>query len=69
MLSRKPAMSPEPLEREPREAASHLSFVAPPRGFYVRVGKPAMDRSVGAVMLVVASPIIAAVAVDRKSVV
>lgn len=63
MLSRKPAMSPEPIEQESREARSHLSFVAPPRGFYVRAGKPAMDRTVGAAALLLASPILAAVAI------
>lgn len=63
MLSRKPAMRPEPIEQESHEGLSHLSFVAPPRGFYVRVGKPVMDRTVGAAALLLASPILAAVAV------
>lgn len=46
----------------PRHEISHLAFVAPPRGFYVRVGKPAIDRAVGAIALIVATPVIGAVA-------
>ena len=41
----------------------HLSFVAPPRGFYVRVAKPIFDRVVGSILLVLASPLLALVAV------
>ena len=65
MLSKKSAMSPEPVEHEQgsHPGVSHLSFVAPPRGFYVRVAKPAMDRTVGAAALVAAGPILAVVAI------
>lgn len=56
-------MSAEPIPRGLRsEEITHLSFVAPPRGFYVQVGKPAMDRVIGAVALLGALPLIGLVA-------
>lgn len=47
---------------QPSDQITHLTFVAPPRGFYVRVGKPALDRVVGAVALLGALPLIGLVA-------
>ena len=41
---------------------SHLSFVAAPRGLYVRLVKPLLDRVVGSIALVAALPILGAVA-------
>lgn len=52
----------ERLALQPRHEISHLGFVAPPRGFYVRVGKPTIDRAVGAIALLVATPLLGAVA-------
>jgi lipopolysaccharide/colanic/teichoic acid biosynthesis glycosyltransferase len=62
-MSNEPAMSAEsaPAPRAPTEAG-HLSFVARPRTFYVRITKPIFDRVVGTVLLVVCSPLIALVA-------
>ena len=48
---------PIPL-RAPESEGAHLSFVGPPRGLYVRVGKPVMDRVCAAVLLVAASPVL-----------
>ncbi len=56
-------MTPEPVGSPDPDASSHLSFVAPPRGFYVRVGKPMIDRTVGTAALVCAAPLLALVAV------
>lgn len=46
---------------------SHLAFVAAPRGFYVRVAKPAIDRVVGAVLLVLCAPLFALVALAVRT--
>ncbi|MBK5287157.1 MAG: sugar transferase [Acidimicrobiia bacterium] len=48
---------PMPL-RAPESEGAHLSFVVPPRGIYVRLGKPALDRAVAAMLLVALSPIL-----------
>ncbi len=63
-VSNEPAMSAEsaPLASGPGEHR-HLSFVAPPRSFYVRVTKPIFDRVVGSILLVLASPLLALVAI------
>ncbi len=42
---------------------AHLTFVAPPGGLYVRAVKPALDRVLGTVLLIVLAPLIALVAV------
>lgn len=63
MLPREPSMSSDPLlARLPSNEMSHLAFVAPPRGFYVRIAKPFIDRTVGAVALVLAIPLFGVVA-------
>ncbi len=56
-------MSSEPIST-PRvdSRPSHLSFVARPRGAYVRIAKPMIDRTVAATALVVLSPLLAVVA-------
>lgn len=41
--------------------SDHLRLVNAPRGFYARVGKPVFDRAVGAALLVVTLPVMAAV--------
>ena len=48
--------------RAPEHEGSHLSFVVPPRGFYVQVGKPLLDRVLAALLLVAASPLLVVVA-------
>ncbi len=53
---------PIPL-RAPASEGAHLSFVRPPRGFYVRVGKPVMDRTIAATLLVIGAPLFLVVAV------
>ena len=45
---------------------SHLSFVAAPRGVYVRIAKPIFDRTVAATALVVLSPLLAVVALGVR---
>ncbi|MEP6625118.1 MAG: sugar transferase [Acidimicrobiia bacterium] len=49
------------------EGYSHLAFVAAPRGPYVRFVKPAIDRSVGVVLLVGALPVFGVVALAVRS--
>ena len=64
MMPREPSMSSDPiLARLPSNEMSHLAFVAPPRGFYVRIAKPVIDRTAGAVALVLALPLLGVVAV------
>lgn len=48
--------------RAPETTGAHLSCVAPPRGFYVRVGKPLLDRMLAAVLLGATAPVMAVVA-------
>jgi lipopolysaccharide/colanic/teichoic acid biosynthesis glycosyltransferase len=51
----------------PDPDVAHLSFVARPRGFYVRIGKPVFDRVVGALLLVVAAPLLGLVALAVRT--
>jgi lipopolysaccharide/colanic/teichoic acid biosynthesis glycosyltransferase len=55
------------MDPELAEGYSHLAFVAAPRGPYVRFFKPAIDRSVGAVLLVGALPVLGVVAIAVRS--
>ncbi len=56
-------MSAQPLPlRAPESTGAHLSFVAPPRGLYVRVGKPLLDRTLAAMLLCATAPVMAVVA-------
>ena len=48
---------------DPAVGVSHLSFMVPPRGAYVEYVKPAIDRTVGVILLVAALPILGVVAV------
>ncbi len=55
-------MSTDPqFRRPPSEGFAHLTFVAEPRGAYVRVIKPILDRVLGGVLLVAAAPLLALV--------
>jgi lipopolysaccharide/colanic/teichoic acid biosynthesis glycosyltransferase len=62
--SNDPEMDPETIAAE---GYSHLAFVAAPRGPYVRFFKPAIDRSVGAVLLVGALPVLGVVAIAART--
>ena len=54
---------PERNVAQPSSEVAHLWFVSPPRGTYVEFVKPAMDRAVGAVLLLGALPVLGVVAV------
>jgi len=62
ILPNDPETDPELNLSDPAVGVSHLSFVTPPRGAYVRYVKPAIDRTVGTILLVGALPILGIVA-------
>ena len=62
ILPNNPEIDPELSLADPAVGVSHLSFVVPPRGAYIHYVKPAIDRTVGAVLLVAALPILGVVA-------
>ncbi len=54
-----PTMSTDPqVGRPPSEGFAHLTFVAQPRGSYVRVMKPMLDRVLGGLLLAAAIPLL-----------
>jgi lipopolysaccharide/colanic/teichoic acid biosynthesis glycosyltransferase len=63
ILPNRPAIDPELDRSDPAVGVSHLSFMVPPRGAYVEYLKPAIDRTVGVILLVGALPILGVVAV------
>ena len=63
ILPNEPEMNPELKLVRPPEGVAHLSFVVAPRGAYLRFWKPAMDRIVGAALLLGALPVLGVVAV------